>query len=138
MLENRTKLYLGLSFVAGILITLGFKDVYPDLERRYRQRRRRFSTTLNPGAIAKAGQRVVLKDNTDRVTTSLPEVEISEGIEGCIGNTPLFKIKSLSEATGCEIMAKAEVHTIRFFTSFFIFSNKISFSMVLEIAQKIG
>jgi cysteine synthase len=35
--------------------------------------------------------------------------DIKEGIEGCIGATPLIKIKSLSEATGCEILAKAEV-----------------------------
>jgi cysteine synthase A len=34
---------------------------------------------------------------------------IKEGIEGCIGDTPLIKIKSLSEYTGCEILAKAEV-----------------------------
>ncbi|KAI9882776.1 MAG: Peroxisomal membrane protein PAS20 [Watsoniomyces obsoletus] len=34
--------------------------------------------------------------------------DIREGIEECIGNTPLIKIKSLSEATGCEILAKAE------------------------------
>jgi cysteine synthase A len=34
---------------------------------------------------------------------------IKEGIEGCIGNTPLIRIKSLSEYTGCEILAKAEV-----------------------------
>jgi len=33
---------------------------------------------------------------------------IKTGIEGCIGDTPLIKIKSLSEATGCEILAKAE------------------------------
>ncbi|XP_014556370.1 hypothetical protein COCVIDRAFT_99975 [Bipolaris victoriae FI3] len=33
---------------------------------------------------------------------------IKEGIEGCIGNTPLIKIKSLSEYTGCDILAKAE------------------------------
>ena len=31
-----------------------------------------------------------------------------DGIEGCIGNTPLIRIKSLSEETGCEILAKAE------------------------------
>ena len=31
------------------------------------------------------------------------------GIESCIGNTPLFRIKSLSDATGCEILGKAEV-----------------------------
>jgi hypothetical protein len=34
---------------------------------------------------------------------------IKEGIEGCIGDTPLIKIKSLSEFTGCDILAKAEV-----------------------------
>lgn len=39
----------------------------------------------------------------------VPDVErLPAGIEGCIGDTPLFKIKSLSEATGCEIYAKAE------------------------------
>jgi cysteine synthase len=31
-----------------------------------------------------------------------------EGIESTIGNTPLFVIKSLSDATGCTILAKAE------------------------------
>jgi len=30
------------------------------------------------------------------------------GVEGLIGNTPLVKLKALSEATGCEILAKAE------------------------------
>ena len=40
---------------------------------------------------------------------SVSDIEkLPTGIEGCIGNTPLFKIKSLSEATGCEIYAKAE------------------------------
>jgi len=34
---------------------------------------------------------------------------IQNGIEGCIGGTPLIKIKSLSDYTGCEILAKAEV-----------------------------
>jgi cysteine synthase A len=35
--------------------------------------------------------------------------DIKQGIEGCIGDTPLIRIKSLSEFTGCEIFAKAEV-----------------------------
>jgi cysteine synthase len=30
------------------------------------------------------------------------------GVLDCIGNTPLIRIKSLSEATGCTILAKAE------------------------------
>ncbi|GES77465.1 PALP-domain-containing protein [Rhizophagus clarus] len=35
--------------------------------------------------------------------------DIADGIEGLIGNTPLMRIKSLSDATGCEILGKAEV-----------------------------
>lgn len=57
-------------------------------------------------------------DDLDALRKGLLEVErslargtgaIKEGIEGCIGNTPLIKIKSLSEFTGCDILAKAEV-----------------------------
>eukprot|EP00803_Ostreobium_quekettii_P000823 evm.model.scf_36.1 EVM.evm.TU.scf_36.1 scf_36:867-4320(-) len=33
---------------------------------------------------------------------------IADGVLGAIGGTPLIRIKSLSEATGCEILAKAE------------------------------
>lgn len=35
--------------------------------------------------------------------------DIVDGIEGLIGNTKLVRIRSLSLATGCEILAKAEV-----------------------------
>ena len=35
-------------------------------------------------------------------------VKFGEGIESCIGNTPLFRIKSLSDETGCTILGKAE------------------------------
>jgi hypothetical protein len=57
-------------------------------------------------------------NDLDTLKKSLVEIEsnlekgsgnIKQGIEGCIGDTPLIKIKSLSEATGCEILAKAEV-----------------------------
>jgi len=37
-----------------------------------------------------------------------PKAEPPAGIESTIGNTPLFIINSLSELTGCTIMAKAE------------------------------
>jgi cysteine synthase A len=108
--EHRTKIYIGLSFTFGILLTLGFKDVYPDLERRYRQRRRRFST-WNFGGLRRPSQKVTLQDNESRPSVAgLPDIEIPEGIESTIGNTPMFRIKSLSDATGCEIFAKAEVH----------------------------
>ncbi len=56
-----------------------------------------------------------LKKRIGEIETSLQEGagNIKEGIEGCIGSTPLIKIKSLSEYTGCEILAKAEVELLR-------------------------
>ncbi|KAG8527102.1 uncharacterized protein KY384_008531 [Bacidia gigantensis] len=102
-MESRPKIYATAAFVAGALVCLAFKDVYPDLERRYR---RRF------------GAKKTLKDTfhsvddhvelQDRESQSLESLDVTSGIEGCIGNTPLIKIKSLSDATGCEILAKAE------------------------------
>jgi hypothetical protein len=38
----------------------------------------------------------------------LVDGRIRDGLESCIGRTPLVRIKSLSEATGCEILGKAE------------------------------
>ena len=37
------------------------------------------------------------------------QTEYVDGVAGLIGNTPLMKIKSLSEATGCLVLGKAEV-----------------------------
>ncbi|KAG1084534.1 hypothetical protein G6F42_021745 [Rhizopus arrhizus] len=37
--------------------------------------------------------------------------DIVEGVDGLIGNTPLMKIRSLSEATGCLVLGKAEFLT---------------------------
>ena len=37
-MENRPKLYATIAFAAGILVCLGYKDLYPDLERRFRRR----------------------------------------------------------------------------------------------------
>lgn len=31
-----------------------------------------------------------------------------DGVLGCIGNTPLIELKSLSRAVGCRVLAKAE------------------------------
>jgi cysteine synthase len=96
------------AFVVGILLTLGLKDLYPDLEQRYQKWRsqgssskefRRGSTYLPP---------VTLVDHTKRQSVAAHTASIPKGIESTIGNTPLIKIRSLSEATGCEILAKAE------------------------------
>jgi len=110
--DTRNRIYLALAFTAGIAFTLGYKDLYPDLERRYRQHRRSSRNTIAPLA---PGQRdhVKLEDHSKDKSHAPGNhgpatYEIKTGIEGTIGNTPLIRIKSLSDATGCEILAKAE------------------------------
>ena len=97
------------AFVTGILVTLGFKDLYPELEGRYQRRRKENKTARLTSTGDHKSRRgsmffgpVQLEDHESSSGT------IVQGIEGCIGNTPLIKIKSLSEATGCTILAKAE------------------------------
>ncbi|CAI2179941.1 15288_t:CDS:2 [Funneliformis geosporum] len=46
--------------------------------------------------------------NTPQQPIDVISEDIVDGIEGLIGNTPLMRIKSLSDATGCEILGKAE------------------------------
>lgn len=104
-MKSYSHLYVTAAFFAGVLLTLGFKDFYPDLERRFRRRKR--AVVLQDGL-----ENVALEDNTHRSLLEVPKPKIPEGIEACIGNTSLFKIKSLSDATGCEILAKAEVSHI--------------------------
>lgn len=106
---SRPRLLVTIAFVAGVLLTLGFKDFYPDLERRFRRRRRGGAVNSIAGAGLERGDKVGLQDWTSRGVADATVPDVPQGIEGCIGNTPLFKIKSLSDATGCEILAKAEV-----------------------------
>ncbi|OOF96375.1 hypothetical protein ASPCADRAFT_4421 [Aspergillus carbonarius ITEM 5010] len=100
-MDDHSRIYIGTAFVAGVLLTLGFKDlVYPELERRVRDY---YQTNSQSKSATTA------RDLSDVVLSARPgPPAIVEGIEGCIGNTPLFRIKSLSDATGCEILGKAE------------------------------
>lgn len=114
-MSNHPKAYgtaaIAAAFVAGILLTLGFKDFYSDLESRYQRRRRSKRGTFSEyRPLSAVIAPVSLEDRTQKRQSIVgaPLPHIPEGIEGCIGNTPLFKIKSLSEATGRTILAKAE------------------------------
>ncbi|KAK4110412.1 PALP-domain-containing protein [Canariomyces notabilis] len=102
---------LTVAFIAGIFVTLGFKDLYPDLEARYQQGKKRYGRTGNASArrTSMLFGPVSLEDREESSLTSVNRAEgIVDGVEGTIGNTPLIKIRSLSEATGCTILAKAE------------------------------
>lgn len=108
--ETRNRIYLALAFTAGIAFTLGYKDLYPDLERRYRQhlQSRRAIAPLAPGQHDHVKLEDHSKDKPHPTNHAPATYEIKTGIEGTIGNTPLIRIKSLSDATGCDILAKAE------------------------------
>ncbi|KAH7156246.1 tryptophan synthase beta subunit-like PLP-dependent enzyme [Dactylonectria macrodidyma] len=97
------------AFGTGVLLTLGFKDFYPDLERRYQRKRRSpgTSSASHRGSVV-SGNIVTLEDHESTSLDDDARNAPAEGIEGCIGNTPLIKIHSLSEATGRTILAKAE------------------------------
>lgn len=114
-MEHRPNLYVGAAFAAGVLVCSAFKDLYPDLQRRYERRFGRKYTTNKTlaGAGLSDDQNIGLVDHTGAGSSLEPVLPIPEGMESCIGNTPLIKVKSLSEWTGCEILAKAEVHKIR-------------------------
>ena len=106
-MEHRPKLYASLAFLAGVLVCLGFRDLYPDLERRYR---RKYGVKKIIADVPHSLEdHLDLEDHEKRYNRDQKIADVPEGIEACIGNTPLFKIKSLSEATGCDILAKAEV-----------------------------
>lgn len=101
-MSDHSHIYLTAAFVAGVVLTVGFKDlIYPALQQNLSQdeqsRRRRQSHVLSGIPEARLGPPAIV-----------------DGIEGCIGNTPLFRIKSLSEETGCEILGKAEVFPFQF------------------------
>lgn len=118
ILDNRNKLTATGGVLLGIIITLGFKDLYPDLEDSFRQRLRRLRGQDIPRPLPGEPDYVRLEDHTRRKSSTIAadvrdprrsvQDNIAEGIEGLIGNTPLIKLKSLSDATGCEILAKAE------------------------------
>ncbi|KAL8916146.1 MAG: hypothetical protein Q9208_008683 [Pyrenodesmia sp. 3 TL-2023] len=106
-MDNRPRLFLTAAFLCGVLLTLGFKDFYPDLERRFR--RRRVPVNSLSGAGLDIEDQIDLEDHTKGKRAKVNgDVKVAEGIEACVGNTPLFRVKSLSEETGCDILVKAE------------------------------
>lgn len=112
-MSDQSRFYYTLgAFLLGAYLTSVWKsrsrDVEPelrDLGQRLTQQRK------DQSRFSKIDNLDTLKKNLSEISQSLEKATgtIKQGIEGCIGNTPLIRIKSLSDATGCEILAKAEV-----------------------------
>ncbi|CAG8371360.1 unnamed protein product [Penicillium salamii] len=85
-MPDHSTAYIGTAFAAGVCLALAYQEISrPKCEGKAREQPK------THGLEARAGPPAIV-----------------EGIEGCIGNTPLFRIKSLSDETGCEILGKAE------------------------------
>lgn len=118
VLDHKGKLTATGGFFLGIVVTLGFKDFYPELEHSFQRRLQRRRDHDIPRPALGQPDYVRLEDHTRRKSSHLAPDDVDPrrtrernmplGIEGLIGNTPLVKLKSLSEATACEIFAKAE------------------------------
>lgn len=126
-MASNFKTSLFAAFALGVMVTLTFKGLQLDIEHGTLKLRRKQifneikAPTLGPKSHIQNGDKhdgtASTRDETrygaqDEAHDDLPlplKRDVKEGIEGTIGNTPLVRIKSLSEATGCDILAKAEV-----------------------------
>ncbi|QKX54164.1 uncharacterized protein TRUGW13939_01248 [Talaromyces rugulosus] len=94
-MSEHNRVFIGGAFVAGVLVTIALKELH----------RQQFGTAPT-NQTRQSNLSSHDEDLLNSVRSGPPA--IVEGVEGCIGNTPLFRIKSLSDETGCEILAKAE------------------------------
>ncbi|KAK4869208.1 hypothetical protein LT330_006208 [Penicillium expansum] len=111
-MPDHSTAYIGTAFVAGVCLALA----YQELSRSKHEDNVTEQIPPTKGLIARAGPPTIV-----------------EGIEGCIGNTPLFRIKSLSDETGCEILGKAEFLNGAGQSS----KDRVALSMI-EIAEEQG
>ncbi|KAJ5817171.1 hypothetical protein N7447_009404 [Penicillium robsamsonii] len=111
-MPDHSAAYIGTAFVTGVCLALA----YQEFSRPRREVNVTEQKSPSNGLVARAGPPIIV-----------------EGIEGCIGNTPLFRIKSLSDETGCEILGKAEFLNGAGQSS----KDRVALSMI-EIAEEQG
>ncbi len=91
----------------GLVLGLGsITSVFFLAERRERRRRRRKLRSYGLDEEDEEERR--RRELRGRDPIQIRSGQVVRGVEGLIGNTPLMRINSLSDATGCEILGKAE------------------------------
>ncbi|KAJ3037661.1 hypothetical protein HK097_003439 [Rhizophlyctis rosea] len=103
------------SIATGFIIGLSLATAASTLLTLTNAPRRRRDSTSPP-----------LKDKTPKPKPTYPN-----GIEGLIGDTKIFRIKSLSDATGCDILAKAEFLNVGGSTK-----DRVALSVIQEAEEK--
>ncbi|KAG0202853.1 hypothetical protein BGX33_009447 [Mortierella sp. NVP41] len=105
-LSDKNK-HIAIGAALGVFFTLSTTAVVLATQRNNNNYRRRNS---HEGKTTR--RRSSIGESISRQLIELPKAEknsqICDGVAGLIGDTPMMRIKSLSEATGCEILAKAE------------------------------
>jgi hypothetical protein len=134
-----SKYYVAGAFLSGIALTVAYnRHLYAASSLTKSQDASKQQHKLL-SKLSKINDLETLKKTLVELESSLAKGEsgddIKEGIEGCIGNTPLIRIKSLSEYTGCDILVKAEVSAIRIITDQ-ITEGSCSFSTALATVPK--
>lgn len=115
-MPDYSRYYVAGAFVTGIALTLAYNrplSASSDVSQSQNAPKQQHKLLSK---LSKINDLETLKKTLVELESSLAkgegDVDIKEGIEGCIGNTPLIRIKSLSEYTGCDILVKAEVSAI--------------------------
>lgn len=112
-MPDYTRYYIAGAFLGGVALTAAYNrrltdSTEPSVSQNASKQQHKMLSKLS-----KINDLDTLKKTLVELESSLVKGEgagdIKEGIEGCIGDTPLIKIKSLSEYTGCDILVKAEV-----------------------------
>jgi len=127
-MADQSKYYITGAFILGATLAVLYQNSNFGSDRE----------DAKPEQLLKQQQKLIARfakiNDIDTLKKSLAEIQsnvekgggnIKQGIEGCIGDTPLIRIKSLSDATGCEILAKAEVWKAVFSVNFELTSNAV-------------
>jgi cysteine synthase A len=106
-MPHQSQYYVLGAFLLGVVLTAAYNKRSSlgeeatdnvDMKKQLQQQQKLISR------FTKINDLDTLKKCLVEIQSSLEKGEgsIKEGIEGCIGDTPLIKIKSLSDYTGCE------------------------------------
>lgn len=112
-MPDYTKYYVAGAFLTGIAVTTAYNRHLTASSGNDKSQDGQKQQHKLLSRLSKINDLAALKKTLVELESSLAKGEgggdIKEGIEGCIGDTPLIRIKSLSEYTGCDILVKAEV-----------------------------
>jgi hypothetical protein len=112
-MPDYTRYYVAGAFLTGVALATAYNRQSADSPANLKSQDDQKQQHKLLSRLSKINDLDTLKKTLVELESSLVKggsaSDIKEGIEGCIGNTPLIKIKSLSDYTGCDILVKAEV-----------------------------